>query len=181
MIESLTLIPYVKTPEGWTLPDDTILTIWALMEAEATARRVFCTGAPNDGPTFLQYLQEPTHHVLTIWAGGNIAWISWLTGIKDTFACIHAAGFRGVWGTRSKECQRLALKYWFSFRNDAGEPMFETLIAIIPETNRLAINLGKKIGLHFVGTIPGLIKNHYTGERVGSSLLYARREDFSDG
>jgi len=169
------IVPYVEIDGAWTLKDSFVKTLWDKMEAEGTAKRVFCTGMVTDRDRFLAFMKSSKTVVLTQWDNDECVFIGWLNNISQHTAYAHFCCFKSIWGEQSEEALKNALERWFAFKDSEGELMFDVLCGAIPETNKLAIRLAERCGITKLGTIPDYIRDAYTGVKTGMTIVYIRR------
>lgn len=149
------LIPYVLNDGAYSLPDSTMLSIWATMEKHALDRAVFYSGGMN-GERFLQFMKIPQNVVHTIWEEDRIQLIAWINGFGANHAFAHFCCFPETWGTTSVELGRQSLKYWFDFKKDNNEPLLDVIVGFTPANNLKAVKYIQKVGLNIMGTIPNI-------------------------
>ena len=104
------IIPYAEIDGAWTFKDSFMKSLWDRMEAEGTAKRVFCTGLVTDRDTFVKFMKSPKNVVLTQWEGDECVFIGWLNNISQHTAYAHFCCFKSIWGKRSKEALDKALR-----------------------------------------------------------------------
>lgn len=169
-------LPYIQQNGSWTLPDSAMGELWRRMEAEHTARKVFCLGAVKNEADWIAYMKSPANAPHVHFEGQQAVWCAWLNNVSANAAQAHMAGFRAAWG-RSADYLKASFRFWFSMTRPDGGPLFDIIWGNIPSDNRLMIKLCERSGLHIVGEIPKIIVNHFTGESVGATFLYADRRD----
>ncbi|MBT7628776.1 MAG: hypothetical protein HN597_03605 [Desulfobacula sp.] len=164
------ILPYVFLKDRWSIPYDTIKSIWEKMQEEKSVESVFCTGTVKTFEEFNLFLRNPKNSVVTIWQGNEIVFLGWLNSFNLNSAAAHFNCFKPVWG-RSVEVGKMALKYWFGFK------FMDTIIGTVPDDNQRAINMVKKCGATVIGTIPSYSTNIYTNKKIGATILFFERGD----
>jgi len=176
------LIPYLYQPEtgDWNIPDAVFADAWSRMEAEGTVRRVFPSGSARTVGDWLGLVKSPANavHVQVRAGEARVSWVAWVNGFTDNRCFGHFVGFGN--SENSRERLRQSLRWWFGLEKD-GAPLFDLVLGLIPETNRPALNLARRVGIERIGVIPTMLKDVYRGGRVGGVLLYAERGRFIHG
>jgi len=170
------IIPYVQVDGAWSLPDSVMIGLWDKMVLENTSKRVFCTGTVKTEAEFLKLMKAPTNSVMTQWIEDEPAFIGWINNFTPCSAMIHFNCFKNIWGRKTVEAMKAALKYYFSFK-DGNRHLFDTIVGMIPSDNKLAILLTQKAGAIGLGTIPDYAVNTYTEEKTGLYICYIKREE----
>ena len=177
MMEKMIIIPYTWTKDHWSIPHDVMTAIWDKMVKEGSVKSVFCSGSVTTGKEFHNFIKNPHNCVMTQWIGEDIVYLGWLNNFTARSAYAHFTCFKKIWGKRTVEAMKNAFKYWFSLKRDDGKPILDTLIGMIADDNQLAINMVKKCGVKFIGTIPNHSMNIYTGKKIGCTVSYIERSE----
>ena len=173
------LIPYVEVNGSWTLTDAYTAALFEQMQAEGTAKRVFHGGGVQTPGQFVQWLKSRRVSALLITEDDAAPlMLSWTAGHEDRRCWGNFCVFKSAWGQRTQELFQMTLDYWFGLADDAGRPIFDIILGLTPENNRLAIATAKKCGASFAGAIPNFGTNHWTGQRYGAAISYWERGNY---
>jgi len=172
---ALTVIPYAEINGEWTIPDETMASLYGLMEKEGTAKTVFYSGTVQSAEDFIRASRPPSSNtVIILTEDGEPAAVGWLNNFGIGSAHAHWVCFSNIWGLRTDEAIQAALKYWFHFKAD-GKPLFDILLGIFPEDNRAIRMFARRAGFTVIGVIPGLIYNYWENRRIGAVFSYIER------
>lgn len=98
-MRQIRLIPYCKTSQGWTLPDDDVLSLFDRMEKDDTVTLAFPDGKVSTRESFLSEMQGHNflYGVMDMSVGQWIMF-GWLNRFKKTSAFFHICAFKNIWG-----------------------------------------------------------------------------------
>jgi hypothetical protein len=159
----------------WTLPDEVVLAVAQQSMRDGTFRSVFIEGDVRSPDEFLMMAQNPRNTVVFAFRGLDPIGVGWLNCINGNRAFCHFLFLSGAWSKYTVEAGRMMIDYWMSFPSDDGGPLIDVMLGAIPATNERAQNFSLRLGGHYLGRIPRMITNAYTGERVDADILYYLR------
>lgn len=189
-MDEIVIVPYTKIGDEWTIKDKALGYIWNKLVDEGTAKKVFNTGTIRCEDDFVRFMKSPNNTVMTEWIDNDIVFLGWVNNITNGSAFSHFICFKTIWGKRSRAAFRISLEYWFSFERDFGVPqhgghigygkkMFNTLIGLISDNNKVAVNMVKKCGVKVLGTIPNYSHDVYMDEPIGVTVCYIQQGDIN--
>ena len=162
----ISLLPYAKVNDAWTLSDDIILDVARQCQKDGTFTRVFCEGEVETPEHFLAVMKQPTNAPVFIYRGTSPVGFAWLNGFAGNIAFGHFCFIVSAWGPDTERAGRMVLDYWMSFES------LKVIIGTTPETNGPAANFATRIGFVRLGAIPKMIRNVYSGKDVAAIILY---------
>ena len=143
------------------------------VQTEGKLARVFIEGGVRTPHELVEMFKKPNNLPVFVFNGTEPAGFGWLNGIAGNRAFAHFCMLNSAQETTLRAF-KLMLGYWMSLRN-AGEPIFDTLIGIIPRQNERAVKFAQAAGCVVVGTIPQMLKDVYAGDRADAVILYYSR------
>jgi hypothetical protein len=171
------VIPYIEINGARTFSDGYIANLFRLMEKEGTAKKVFHAGSVKAPEHFIKWMKnDKINAVVVIEDDSNIPLaVAWITGMEDRRAWFNFNIFKAAWGKRSKEVATAARDHWLYMQDSRGEYLFNLLLGLTPENNRLALRMAKMCGAKPLPVIPNFETNFWTGERHGAVFSYIER------
>lgn len=167
----ITLVPYVKAEDGYTVTDDAVCSLWKKLCFDGTSSTVFYDNRISTEDEFLAFFKSPSNLPVIVLVDDQIAGFAWINGVSSGFAFGHFAFFKEAWGKHTKEAGKRILDYWLSLGDK--RPVLNTIIGMVPEFNERAVRFVESIGFTQIGSIPKLIP---TPEGLlGVVLLYYQR------
>ena len=164
------LLPALHRPLGfWS-------SVWARMEAEGTAGVVFCDGTVTDAPAFAEEMNAPHVHPFCVLRDGLLAALLWLTNLEGRSCRGHFVVFREFW-PESRALGAFALRKLLAQTYDDGSHCFDVVLGMIPRRNMRAVNVARKAGFAYIGTIPNAAWIAAERKSEDMVLLAATRKD----
>jgi RimJ/RimL family protein N-acetyltransferase len=170
----LSLVPYVKLGDGWTLGDGVLEEFANLCRDSGTFQTTFYEGHIKGAPDFIRVMQQPTNVPVFVFRGREPIGFAWLNGIAGNRAFAHFCMVKKNQGQVSFSACRMILDYWMSWQN-AGEPVLDVIIGVIPAVNKRANRFIEGLGFVRLGEIPGMLKHAYTGNKEAAVISYYLR------
>lgn len=164
--DEITLIPYARVDDSWTLSDEIVLDVARQCQREGTFKRVFCEGEIEGPEQFLELLKLPHNAPVFIYRGMKPIGFAWLNGFAGNIAFGHFCFLIEAWGKDAEPAGRMVLDYWMTF------PAIQVVIGTTPETNGPAANYAERIGFARLGSIPRMVHNVHLGKNVAAIVLY---------
>lgn len=171
--DEVALVPYVCLEDGWTLPDSVVLEVAAKSIVEGTFSRVFYDGPVTDPDSFMLAMQDSGNVPIFVFRGGDPIGAAWLNGCSGNRAFGHFFLLRSAWGRSTVEAGRMALEYWFGFRQ-GGQRVFDVILGVTPTENAHAVRFAERIGMTVLGSIPNMIRDR-SGRLSAATVSYATR------
>jgi len=160
------IYPLVKLEDGWSVPDEVLVGIWAQIVNEGKDKELFYDGTIKTPFDWVEFIKRPgTYPILLVNRKNNqVAHISWLKDIFDIGAWAHHCSVgqyqRGIW----EACRDHWRKYF---------PNLKLLLGMTPETNLKAVKFLEKIcKFTIVGKVPLMCNMAYEGQRVSAVVSY---------
>jgi hypothetical protein len=158
----------------WTIDDDALLSIARAVQMEGKLSRVFLEGGVTTPEDLVEMFKKPSNLPVFAFRDRESIGFGWLNGLAGDRAFAHFCMLEAARGREALRAMRLFLSYWMSL-SAGGEPIFDTLLGVIPAVNERAIRFVEKCGCVRVGEIPQMMRDAYTGERVSAIILYYSR------
>ena len=151
--DGIEVIPYVHMGEGhWTLPEETLLALYAELQREHTAANV--SGRTIHTPEeFLRFLRSPEVFPVVLTMHGDVAGVAWLTHIGKYHAWLHFAFLKWAHGPLAERLAQAGFRYWDAMERD-GEPLLKVLLGATPVAFKPAVAFVKRVGFTVLGEVP---------------------------
>lgn len=159
----------------WTLPDDFLLAIAQKTQNEGTFQTVFYEGDIRTPDDFLQMMKLPLTIAVFAFSGDRPIGFAWLNGTVKNLAFAHFCFLKDSWGKDTLKGGQMIIDYWRNFPDQAGEPLFDVIFGVTPSGYGAALKYIKRLGFKRMGTVPGMLKNAYAGERDSAVISYLSR------
>lgn len=151
----MNIIPYVKNAEGdWSIPDESIKSLFYRMEAECKTGIVFQEGSIKTADEFFDYMQDSKNLLYIIMTESGSCGFAWLNCFDVKSARIHFCSFNGFPRDELLMAGREAVKTILGFTDASGETMLDSLTGIIPARNKVAWSFLHDLGFQKVGVHP---------------------------
>ena len=150
--------------------------VWARLEAEGTARFIFCDGSVRDADSFVSEMNATHVHPFCMFADDKLAAIVWLTNLEGKSCRGHFAVF-AQYGIYSRHLGSTMREYLLQMRHETGEYCFDVLVGMVPKLNCKAFNVVKRAGFVHTGTIPRGAWIEEQRMSVDMLILTATREE----
>lgn len=172
----ITLCPYVQMNGRWTLPDETVLSVAEQSITDGTFKTVFMEGDVQSSEEFLMMMKSPKNIPVFAFRGLDVIAAGWLNNVSLNRAFCHFMFLSSAWGKFTNEAGRMIIDYWMSLpKDDDGGPLFDVLLGAVPASNQRAVDFAQKMGGTYLGRIPKMIVNAFTGDRIDAEILYYLR------
>jgi hypothetical protein len=158
----------------WTLDDDVLLSIANTVCREGKLSTVFLEGGIRTPEDVVEMFKRPSNLPVFAFRGTEPLGFGWLNGISHNRAFAHFCMLNAAHGRAAFRTMKLFFSYWMGMRS-GGEPIFDTLLGVVPETNERAIRFVERCGCVRVGVIPQMMRDVYSGEPVSAVVLYYSR------
>lgn len=142
---------------------------------DGTFRSVFIEGDVQSPEEFLMMMQNPKNTPVFAFLGLDPVGVGWLNNISGNRAFCHFLFLSNAWAQHTVQAGRMIIDYWMTFTKLDGEPLIDVMLGAIPATNERAQKFSLKLGGHYLGRIPRMICDAYTGARVDADILYYLR------
>lgn len=149
--------------------------IWGQMCDESTAGVVFCDGSVETSEQFCEMMGAGHVHPFCVYCNGDLGAVVWLTNLEGRMCRGHFCVMKKYWGA-SRYLGEFALQTLLSYKFEDGSHCFDSIVAMIPKINIRAINVAKKAGFVYCGTIPFGAWVKEKGISVDMVVLSATRE-----
>lgn len=163
---NLEVYPLVRMENGWSIPDEVLIGIWAQIVREGKLIDLFYDGTIKNEYDWMEFIKRAgTFPLLIVDKEKNaVVHIIWLKDCFDISAWIHHCSLgkyrRGVWET--------ARDHWRQYF-----PNLKMLLGITPESNEKAVKILEKIcKFTIVGKIPHMCYLAHEGKRVAGIISY---------
>jgi len=162
---NLEVYPLVRMENGWSIPDEVLIGIWAQIVREEKVKDLFYDGTINTEYEWMEFIKRPgTFPLLIVDKEKNtVVHIFWIKDCFDISAWIHHCGLgkyrRGAW--------EAARDHWRKYF-----PNLKMLLVITPESNTLTVKMLKMIKFVLIGKIPKICYMAYKNERVAGVIGY---------
>lgn len=164
------IVPYVKTEDGWSIPDEEIRKAFRITKDEGSLPMVFLSGRIKTEDEFLSYMRDPRNLPVFIF-NPKVSGYAWINGIQNCYAFVHCCFFKGIWG-RNRKIVDSILSYWFSFTDNSGERLFKTLIASVSQENEPVNKFLSRNDFTLLGGIPNIGWDGYRGSNIPMNIYY---------
>ena len=144
----------------FSVPDETLASLWREIVATGKHRSLFYNGGVTDEVGWIDWIKSPANYPVLVVdsVAGNVVAVGWLNNTLDGAALVHFC----VFGWPHPEIGRVVLRYWSSVG------ILKVLVGFTPETNIAAIKYAEKLGFKRSGYIPLMCNMAYEGRRVGA-------------
>jgi len=155
------------------IPTEAIADIYYKLEEENSLHNLFIE---NDCPTVLDFIalvQSPLNNFYAVLdkASKDLVAIFWVNGKTAISMTIHTAFFKQYFG-KAVEVSKQVLPWVFK---TYGE--IETLLCIVPVTNRIATSFVKRVGWNKVGRIPNFMDAFKQDKIVDGMVYYISKDE----
>ena len=148
------IYPYIKTSDGWSLPDDVVSAFYDRMKRDGTAGTVFMDGCITSAGQFLQCMQSEENKLYMILdESGQPAGICWLNDRYHQSCYGHFCFFRGHWGRKAVALGKSAIEELINLKDDKGY-LLDVIVGTVPAINSPACTTLINVGYKYVGVIP---------------------------
>jgi hypothetical protein len=151
--DGIEIIPYVHMGDGhWTLPDETILALYAELQRERTAENI--SGSTIHTPEeFLAFVRSPGIFPIVMALWGDVGGAAWLTHAGRYHAWVHVVFLKWAHGPIAHRLAGAAFRYWDAMDRD-GEPLLKVLLGATPVAFKPAVAFAKRVGFTILGEVP---------------------------
>lgn len=147
MTERLTMISaHDRLPDYWRH-------VWQRLEQEGVAGTVFCDGSVGDADAFAELMACVHVHPFVVFRGEDPAALVWLTNLEGRMCRGHFCVFKKYWNI-SRHIGSFVASFLLNQKYDDGSYCFDVLVGMIPKINMKAVNVAKKAGFVYSGSIP---------------------------
>ena len=161
-----------------TIPDSHLTGVYQRMVQDRVLHKIFYTGSIRSVNEFLNHCKNPITQHFIIMDDTTLYGYSFLDNINNSVADVHYCGFKSSWGkSKSVTLGRFGVKSIFNLEYSNGHKVYQTLIGKTAKSNKLAVNLHKKIGMKEVGVVPFGTFNYYEQQTDDLIITYITRED----
>lgn len=167
-------MPFAVVDGVWTLDDSVLEAVAKQAQADGRFQTVFYEGHITTPYDFVEIMKQPTNLPVFVFRGTEPIGVAWLNGMAGNRAFAHFCMLSTAKGREPYMACRMILDYWMSFAN-AGEPVLDILIGVIPHTNDKAVSFVEALGFARLGQIPHMLLDLYTGDRAAAVILYYSR------
>lgn len=126
---------------------------WQTMEKSGVSEIVFCDGSVSDSSGFADEMTAGYAHPFLVCEDGVAKLLVWLTNFEGRSCRGHLVFLQ----CDKRETRRIAsyAMRWLLYQKDSNEEYcFDVVVGHVPAHNMRAINLAKKCGFVYAGTIP---------------------------
>lgn len=149
--------------------------IWSRMDQEGMAGAVFCDGSVVDAETFAELMGSSHVHPFCVFRGSDLVALVWLTNLEGKMCRGHFCVFRKYW-PESRHIGAFVRKSLLEQKYKDGSYCFDVIVGMIPKINTRAVNVAKKAGFEYIGSIPFGAWIKEKGASVDMVVLAATRE-----
>lgn len=168
----MNIIPYVKKIESeWSVPEESIKSLFYRMEKEEKASAVFHDGLIVTAEQFMEYMQSPGNLLYIIMTGSGSCGFFWLNCFDAKSARIHFCSFGGFPRDVLLMEGREAVRTIMGFKGADGRNMLDSLTGVIPARNKVAWSFLHDLGFEKVGIHPCGAYIAETGESEDSVIF----------
>lgn len=160
------IYPLVKMQDGWSIPDEVLIGIWAQIVSEGKDKIVFYDASVKTIFDWIEFAKRPDIFLILVAnkQTKQIVHVFWLRDVFDIGAWVHHCSV----GKYQRNAWEAARDYWRKYF-----PNLKLLMGMVPETNTKTIKMLKNIAkFTVVGKIPQMCNMGYEGKRVSSVLSY---------
>jgi len=150
---------YLISPGGDAMPPDlaceTLHQLWDMLVDDGLVSTVFYEGRVTNAAAFAALMFSPlTVCYAAFGPGSRPAGLAWLNAQEGKAARLHFCFFRHA-RRHALALGRLFTRFLLTARDEGGESYLETLYAGVPQSNRPALSLARKLGFRTMGVLPG--------------------------
>ena len=182
-MEGYQIVPYARVDGVPTFKNSEMFSIYEQLCKEGLDEILFHDGSINNEIDFMTKIVTNPKTLFYIIMDTRVnlpAAIFWVNRIESTHCYCHFCAFTGWWGSGDTvKLGREAMRCLFRMEID-GEPMFYTIMGMIPESNTFARDYLHKVGLHDVGKVPNFLWSKKENGPVDGFAMYITREDLDN-
>lgn len=127
--------------------------VWVRMDREGIARLVFCDGSVEDAATFADLMNCGHVHPFCVFRDQELLALVWLTNLEGKMCRGHFCVFKKYW-PESRHIGSFVRSSLLAQKYEDGSYCFDVLVGMIPKINARAVNVAKKAGFVYAGSIP---------------------------
>lgn len=172
----MNILPYVKYEDGsWSIPEESIKSLFHRMEAEKKTRIVFYNNSITSENDFLDFIQDRNNMAYIIVCDSGVCGFAWLNNFDEKTARIHFCSFNGFKRKELLAAGEFTIKTILGFKNKYGENMLDALTGIIMARNKAAWSFLADLGFTKIGIHPCGAFVSDTGKSEDSVIFYITR------
>ena len=172
----ISIVPYMEKDGVRTLSDSTMASLFERMEQDRLVRWAFFDGSVINATGFIQRMKY-RNWLFLVKENDEVMAIFWLNHCAMRSCWLHFAGFKDSWGGWIRQAGRFVLRWLLSAPSPAdGHPIFDSILGVIPRTNKMACRFASDVGMQRVGVAPKLLFDAYTNVSVDACLFSASRD-----
>lgn len=166
------ILPYTTSDGIPTFKDSDIIALYNQMKEEGTFDLVMHDGSFKRVEDFVAYIKQPDIPFFVMYKDTYQTPVAmcWLNRVEKTHTYMHFTGFNASKGN-TVEIGKVAMSYVFSMG-------FDSIMSMIPATNRVAIIYIRKLGFKKLADVPHLLWSEGEQRSVTGVLSQLTREDF---
>jgi len=160
---NLVLWPYVKTEDGWSIPEELMEGIWTSMLVNERVQLTLYDGCVRNSEQFFNYFQNGKNHAVLVSDEDDMKLVlwAWLNNVDDGVGYAHFSFLDKF----SRDALKKVLSFWSTF------PL-SVLVGVTPESYEILVKLFEKCGLTMIGKIPSMCNMVYYGRREGGIISH---------
>lgn len=173
----ITIDPYMEKDGVRTLSDSAVASLFSRLQREHLVRWSFFDGSIKDAKSFVWHMKNGNWLYL-VKENTDVKALFWLNHLERRSCWLHFTGFKDSWGDWIRQAGRFVLRWLLSASSPAdGHPIFDSILGVIPRTNKMACRFASDVGMQNVGVAPNLLYDDYTQTSVDACFFSAIREE----
>jgi hypothetical protein len=148
------------------------------MEKSGVSEMVFCDGTVSDPLGFAEEMTAGHVHPFLVCEDDVAKCLVWLTNFEGR-SCRGHLVFLQCDKRDTRRVASYAIRWLLSQVDSNNEHCFDVVIGSVPASNMRAINLAKKCGFVYIGTVPNGAWVEKCRKSIDMTILAATRGDVS--
>lgn len=174
---NVNLLAYTAIDGIPTMTDSEVMGLFDRMVEDKTVWHVFYDGSVKTREQFLHMMKHGHNQLFLVSVDREVAGIIWLNDFDSKRAYFHFCFFSNVWGQELPDVGRhCVMELLYMKRNDGY--VFDALMGLTPEPNRLAHKWCKAMGFTVLGTMPKACWYERRKMSVPGTYYYVERGEY---
>ena len=165
------LLPYTAIDGIPTMTDSEVMSLFDLMEDDATVETVFTDGSLTSANDFLLTMKMGLNKLYVVQVDKKVAGIVWLNGFEVKSAMFHFCFFSNAWNMDLVKVGKICVLELLNM----GDSFFDILTGVVPVINERANEWCRKMEFSVLGTLPSACWIESQKKSVPATIYYVER------
>jgi len=173
-------MPYTAVDGIMTATDSSMVELFDRTVEEGLLNKVFYDGEILDAQSFLRFVKAPGNLFYVVFDGLEAVAYTWLSHLESRAARIHFCVFKRHHGLNAIDIGKFVLRKLVELKSSGGEYIFDVLIGLTPNNNKLALRFAQSCGFKICGVVPNAVFNSISGKSEDATVSWYTRSTDND-